>query len=220
MGVHIDIAGQASMDLYYTNYKSGSDFFELEDFIAHCAGVLGDIYMKGMLAQKAEFRQDKKDEIPSFDPNTLGSQVLEVIHKDGQLYATLTAPLMSFPYDEQGIGLQDIYATKPYEGVKFERTTRSSKYQLDYVPTCDVVFFYLDINVIRFVNKSLCNLKEVNVLYVPSITDPDLLVPDGVYEYVITTAAMTIKESGKNTVVKKTADQNPNKLIQTETNLQ
>lgn len=218
MAVAIEIAGQSAMDLYFANYRSPSDFFTLEDFISHCAGIVGNLYMQGYKKDYDELRQEKKDEIVSFDPSILNDQLLTIERKDGEIFSKLLHPVMSFPYDEQGIGLQEIEAIKPLKGVKFERTTSGAKWQLEYVPNCNIIYYYLQRDTIKYINKSPCNIQEVKIWYVPSIYDPAFLVPDGIFEFVVTTAAATIKEIVKGTVVKQSADGNANKLVQTEMN--
>jgi len=126
---------------------------------------------------------------------------------------------MSFPFDQQGIGLQEIMALNPKNGIHFERTTFAAKYQLDYIPNSRIIWFYLMGDKIMLINKSTTKLKKIRAFTVPSVNSEKLLVPDGIVEYVITTAAMTIKQGANGTVVKKSSDQNPNKIIQTEADL-
>lgn len=219
MAVPIAIAAQRSMDLFYTNYKTNSDFFELDDFISHCAGVLGAVYQDGYQKMRAEMRQEKKDEIISFDADILVEQLLDVVEKEGELYSILKNPVMAFPYDEQSVGIQNIFDGLGRQ-IRFERTTLSAaQFQLEYVPVGNIIWYYKVKDRLKFVNKTPYRLGSIKVWTVPSVTDPELMVPDGVYEYVITTAAMTIKEGGKGAVVKKSLDGNQNKLIQTEADL-
>ncbi len=218
MPVPLDIAAQTSMDLYFKNYRSPSDFFDIDDFARHVAGVVGNLYMEGYKKDYAELRQERKDEVVSFDPAILNDEFLDVERKDGELFSKLKHGVMSFPYDEQGIGLQDVRAIKPLNGVKFERTTSGAHWQLEYVPNCNIIFFYLERDKVRYVNKSSVNLQQVKILYVPSIHDPAFLVPDSIFEFVVTTTAATIKEIVKGTTVKKSVDGNSNDILQTEIN--
>jgi hypothetical protein len=219
MPTPIDIVGSRAMDLYYTNYKSNSEFWDLDDFIAHCGGVLGSVYQQEYQRERAEARSEKRDEVITFDPNILLIQELEVKAEDGEMWADLECPVMSFPFDQQGIGLQEIMALGPRNGVHFERTTFAAKYQLDYIPTSRIIWFYLMGDKIILINKTTTRLKKIRVFTVPSVNSEKLLVPDGIVEYVITTAAMTIKQGANGVVVKKSSDQNPNKLIQTEADI-
>lgn len=219
MPVPIEIAGQRAMDLYYTNYKSNSEFFDIEDFIAHCGGVLGAVYEQAYEKVKAEMRQEKRDEIVALDAGILILQSLLVKEEDGDFFVDLEIPVMTFPFDNQGIGVQDVFSLKPKNGIHFERTTAAGKYALQYVPNCGVVWFYCEENKVKLINKTNTKLEKIGVLGAPSIDSPRLMIPDGVSEYVITTAAMTIKQGAQGVVVKKASDGNPNKVIQTEADL-
>jgi len=219
MPIPIDIVGSRAMDLYYTNYKSNSEFFDIDDFIAHCGGVLGSVYQQEYQRERAEARSEKRDEVITFDPNILLIQELEVKAEDGEMWADLKCPVMSFPFDQQGIGLQEIMALGPRNGVHFERTTFAAKYQLDYIPTSRIIWFYLMGDKIMLINKTATRLKKIRALTVPSVNSDKLLVPDGIVEYVITTAAMTIKQAAQGTIVKKAADSNTNRTLETEIDL-
>lgn len=221
MPQEIEIVAQDSMDLFYQNYKSNSDFFDIEDFVRHCSGVMAGYYNQMYERARAEMRQERRDEIISFDADILLPQILKIKEdKDaGELYADLEFPVMSFPFDEHGVGVQDIYAKHPNNKINFERTTATAKYQLKYVPACPVIWFYKSVNRIRLINKTTTKLMEIVALTVPSVANPKLQVPDAIVEYVVTTAAATIKQAGQAVVVKKSEDENPNKLPQTEINL-
>lgn len=206
------------MDLYFKNYRTPSDFFTEDDFLVHTAGVVGNLYMEGYKKDYAELRQERKDEVVSFDPAILNDEFLEVERKDGELFSKLKHGVMSFPFDEQGIGLQDIRAIQPLNGVKIERTSSAAIWQLEYVPNCNIIFWCLQRDKVKYINKSAVNLQKVQIWYVPSIHDPAFLVPDSIFEFVVTTSAATIKEIVKGTVVKTSNDLNPNQIIQTEIN--
>lgn len=219
MPVPIEIAAQRSMDLFYQNYKSNSEFFDLEDFIAHCGGVLGSVYEQEYQRVKAEMRQEKRDEVVALDAGILIMQHLEVKEVDGELFVEFETPIMTFPFDNQGIGVQDIFSLKPSNRIPFERTTPTGKYALHYIPVCGVIWFYVTEKGVRLINKTNTKLHTIGVLSAPSVDSEKLLVPDGVVEYVITTAAMTIKQAAQGVIVKKASDGNQNKIIQTEADL-
>lgn len=218
MSVQIDIVSQRSMDLFYQNFKSNSDFFELEDFQAHCAGVVSDIYRQDYLRMKAEMRSEKVDEVVSFDPGILVRVTAEVKYENNEAFAILPESVMSFPYDNQASGIQAVLPISPI-GLRFERTTAAGLYQLDYVPTVPIAWFYQQGERVWFKNKSNSRLAKVAFLIVPGIGSDKMLVSDGIVEFVITNAAATIKQAAAGTVVKKAADQNPNKIIQTEADI-
>lgn len=218
MAEHIDFVAQSALDLYYQNYKNNNEFWTLEDFRDHCAGLVANFYQQQYQAQYSELRQEKKDEVVAFDPETLNEQVVEVKQKDGRIFAKLEKPVASFPYDQQGIGVQELFAVEQ-PGVTFERTTLSAAWQLGVIPFTNRFFFYLERGTLQFIKKGICNVpKKIRVLYVPSVSDKDFMVPDGIREYIVTTAAMTIREGGKGVIVKKSIDQQQNKTIETEMN--
>ncbi len=219
MPTPIDIVAFRAMDLFYQNYKSNSEFWDIDDFVAHCGGVLGSVYQQEYNRERAEARSEKRDEVITFDPNILLIQEIEVKEEGGDIWAELECPVMSFPFDQQGVGLQEIMALAPRNSIHFERTTFAAKYQLDYIPNSRIIWFYLMGDKIMLINKSTTKLKKIRAFTVPSVNSEKLLVPDGIVEYVITTAAMTIKQGAQGTVVKKSSDQNPNKIIQTEADL-
>lgn len=218
MADHIDLVASDAMDLYYQNFKNNNEFWTIDDFRDHCAGLVANYYQQQYQAQYAELRQEKKDEVVAFDPETLNEQVVEVKQKDGRIFAKLEKPVASFPYDQQGIGVQELFAVEQ-PAVTFERSTLSAAWQLNLIPFTNRIFFYLERGTLQFVKKGICNVpKKIRVLYVPSTNDPDFMVPDGIREYIVTTAAMTIKEVGKGTIVKTANDGNVNKTIETEIN--
>lgn len=218
MPATIEIAASRALDLYYANYKSNSEFFDEDDFIAHCSGLVASAYQQQYERMRQERRQEKREEIAAFDSGLLIPMKLEVKREDDDLFAVVTDPIMTFSFDEWGSGIQQVYGVNP-KSAKFERTTLTGLYQLDYIPTCGVIWFCKDGNRIRFVNKTTLNLKEVRAMVLPGVGNKKMLVPDDIFEYVITTAAMTIKQGVNGVVVKKSDDGNPNKIIQTEANL-
>lgn len=220
MPVEIQIAGQRAMDLYYQNYKSNSEFFDLADFVAHCGYVLGGVYEQEYQRARAEMRQEKKDAIIPLDAGILIMQHLKVNDEYGELFVELEIPVMTFPFDNHGVGVQDIYPLKPNNRIPFERTTATGKYALDYLPVCGVIWFYVaSATKVVLINKTNTKLDTIGVLGAPSVDSPRLLVPDGVVEFVISNAAATIKQAAQGVIVKKAADGNPNKIIQTEADL-
>lgn len=218
MGVSINIAATNAMDLYYANYRSSADFYTLEDFKTHCAGILSNIYTQGYQEKYAEFRQEKRDDIVAFDPATLNRQTLKVERRGSQLVSKLERQVMSFPFDTFGVGLQELLPIKPSAGVRLERTTLAASWQVKLVPQTNIIWWYLVKDEVRYINNGICNLSEVEGLYVPSISEPDFEVPDGVAEFIITTAAATIKTGANGVIVKKSLDGNYNRTLETEIN--
>lgn len=220
MAQRLDIVAQYAMDLYYGEYKPDVAFFSLEDFIFHCGKEAAD-YLRQEFQQKyQELRQDKEDEVIDFSDDWLSNDVLKVERKDGALFATLINPIFSLPYDSQNTGLQDITIVKPVGScVQLERTTSGAAWRLRYLPVVnDRIFWYLqNANQIVFYNPGQNNIQEINVEYVPSMGKMSN-IPDGIVDFVITNAVMKMKQILQNNIIKKSLDQNDNKIIQSEIN--
>ena len=216
---------QLAMDNFYQNYKGETDFWELEDFISMTGNTIAGIYLQFYQQEYGMLRQERKDEVISFDAGWLLEQEVEVQKNGIGLYAKLDKPVMTFPYDKSSIGLQNIFITEPASLDELERTTIAALWQLKYIPKTSRIFFYSDtggnascltISKIGIINKGNCNIKKIRVLYVPSLTDGDDIVADGIIGDAITKTVLNMRQMASNNVVDKTADQNENKIMQTE----
>lgn len=216
--------GQLAMDNFYENYKGDDDFWELPDFITMCGNTAAEMYQTFYQQAYQMLRQEKKQEVVSFDAGWLLAQDVEVT-KDGKfLFVELDKPVMTFPYDQSSIGIQNVFILEPYSDDECERTSLSQKWQLKYTPKINKVFFYSDVapmncdvvSKISFINKGDCSIKKVRVLYVPVLNDGDAVIPDGIINGVISKTVLTMKQIAEGTVVDKTADSNNNKILQSE----
>lgn len=210
----ITIVGQYAMDEFYQNYRGGTDFFELKDFIFHCGTSIAAAYMQGYDAKYAELRQEGAEEVVSFSHDWLLEQELQVQKKNHETFVTLQQRPMSFPFDKQDSGVQDVFSLEPY-GTDLERSNQTEVWQQKYYPPTNRIFWWVDRNKIKFYNKGGCNLLSVRILYVPEISD-NMLVADGVVDYAVTATVSKMKQIAAGVVVKKSLDQNDNKIIQTE----
>lgn len=216
MAESIQIVGSRTMDMFFQSYRSQNDFFDLPDFVYYCGTTIADIFQKEYKAKYAELRAFKSDDVVGFPADWLLEQNLKVENKDGILSAVLQEPIMSFSYDNQVVGVQDVLPLKPHD-VELERSTIAEKWQLKYVPTISRVFWYVQGNRILFVQKGLCSVKEVTVLFIPAISD-SMLVPDGIVKQVIDQTVATMKTIAQGNVVKSSLDGNQNEILQLEAN--
>ena len=214
----LKFVAQQAEDLYNQSFRTDTTtFFLLEDFIFYVGNTISQMYDALYQRQYNENRADKKDELVSFDSTVLSEQILEVENKDGRLFAKYKQPVMSFAYDNNTIGVQDIYPIKPQGNYQFERTTSSGMWQLEYVPYVDKIFFYGNSEGIVFKIKGACNIKTIAVHYVPSMY-PEAIIPDGMIQPAILATVMAMKQVAAGVISKETLDGNYNKIIQTELN--
>lgn len=202
------------MDEFYQNYRAGTDFFELQDFVFHCGTTVAGAYQQGYDLKYAEMRQDRQEEIVSFSHDWLLDQVLQVEHKEGETFVCLKQRPMSFPYDKQDTGIQEVFSLDP-RGTIMERSNITEIWQQHYYPGTSRIFWWVDQAKIKFFNKGGCNVNSVRILYVPEISD-NMLVPDALVDYTVTTTVSKMKQIAEGVVQKKSLDGNDNKVMQTE----
>lgn len=227
MSVTLKYIAQAAMDNYLQNYRGNTDFFDLDDFITRAAAVVADLYEKTYQQKYAELRATKsaKFDLVAFDEGMLSVQELAVTYDKevGEFSSTLTAPVMTFLYDQSGVGYQLMLAVNP-KSTKLERTSLNELWQIHYVPFVDRVFWMPEDGKIKYIKKGNCNINKVKLYYIPAVQDedgevmPDTKLPDGIANMVITGTAMLMKQAAEGVVVDKTNDLNPNKVIQSEIN--
>lgn len=216
MSQQLVIIAQWAMDDFYQNYRSYQDFFNLQDFIDRAGAVVGAIYKDEFDRLRAELRQERQDEAISFSGDWLSEQVLAVALQDGEMVAELQQKPMSFPFDNQNSGIQDVFAVKP-PGVILERSNINEIWQYNYLPSTNRIFWRLDRSKLKFFSKGVCPLKEVRVLYAPTVSE-DMEVPDGIIHAALTQTVLSMKGKAEGVVVKKALDGNDNKTLQTEVN--
>lgn len=215
---------QLAMDNYYQNYKGEDDFWDLEDVVSMCGNTASALYSTFYQQEYAMLRQERKDEVISFDAGWLLEQEVEVKKVGDRLFAVLERPVMTFPYDKSSTGLQTIFITEPNSYDELERTSLGALWQLKYLPKTNRIFFFSDVAPtscmticqIGFINKGNCNIKKIRVLYVPSMTDEMANVADGIIADVVVKTVLAMKQMAAGNVVDETADQNSNKILQTE----
>ena len=224
MPKQLKYVAQLAMDLYYQNYKGENDFWELGDFIQNCGNTAAKMYLTFYQQDYAMLRQDKKEEVVSFDAGWLLEQDAEVTGNGIFKSATLEYPVMTFPYDRSSCGLQHIFPLEPLSFDELQRTSLSALYQLKYVPKTNDIYFYSDVSKadcdtvskIGILNKGNCNIKKIKVYYVPVLNDENANVPDGIISDVVANTVLMMKQIEQGTVVDMTENQNSNKILQTE----
>lgn len=218
MAEQLPIVAQRTMDQFFQSYKSSSQFFDLDDFVFYTGATIADIYRQEAQAKYTELRALKQEEVVSFPADWLFEQRLKIVRKDNETYAEFTEPVMSFSWDNQVIGVQDILPVKPSDAI-FERTTQDAAWQNRHLPFTGRTFWYVKRNRIVFQNKGGCNISEVSALYIPSIND-SMLVPEAIVDMAVTQTVMKMKQVAQGAIVKKSTDGNQNMVMEGEINKQ
>ena len=69
---------QQAHDRFNQTYESDDDFFDIDDFINFAGNAIGDIYQMAWKEKYVELRQERKDEVVTFDSGILSQQILKV----------------------------------------------------------------------------------------------------------------------------------------------
>lgn len=204
------------MDNFYKNYKTDYQFFDLNDFTTYVGNTVAGIYQKMFDVRRQEFRQEKKDEVVTFDEGMLSEQIVTVKREGEVLIAELKEPIMSFLTDVNNSGIQSIFIVNPKGSHnEIERTSLSQLWQLQYIPKVNKMFFHGGKNKITIVNKSDCNVSEIKVYYIPQMYDC-AYIPETIANEAIANTVLLMKQMHDKTVVKKSLDNNDNEILETE----
>jgi hypothetical protein len=217
MDTPLKIVASNTMDLYYQDYRSDEDFFDLPDFVTHCGDTLTNYYLTEYKQIKAEMRADRQEEVVTFSENVLSEQVLDVKLCEGELVAKLEKPFMSFPYDEQSTGVQYVFPTKAKDCQNLERSHISKIWKFKHLPITDRVFWYVDFGEIKFYKNSIVPLNKVRVLYIP-VVNKEMSVPSALIDMVTTNTVLKMKQIAAGVVINETLSRNPNKPVEAEVN--
>lgn len=223
MAVTLKYIAQAAMDNFLQNFRSNSDFWTLDDFMLRAATTIAEFYQKSYDTQYQMNRAEKIDEVISFAPEILSEQVVKVVHKNGERYAMLDLPAMSFLHDNQSTGIQFIQPISPND-VKLERSNMFESYIYGLLPFSNSIFWSVRGMKLVFFTTGRGNINEINVFYVPAVMDregniiQDALIADGVADMAINITPLKLKQQKDGVVIKQTNDLNANSIVQTELN--
>jgi hypothetical protein len=205
------------MDLYYQQYKSNADFFDLLDFDYFVGVGHADILQMEYDKSYALLRQDHAQDIVQFDDAWLTKVVLKVKKDEEGYYSDLPGEVMSFMTDRQTVGIQNVFALEGGRRREINRGSINTTWQDKYLPKGCGGFWHLEPSIrIRFVEDSP---PKVMVIYIPSSDDPNLIIP-GTKEAQIIQYVLNLMFAAKDKrVVKKINDRNPNAVLQAESDL-
>jgi len=170
MAQPLPIVAQYAMDQFYQNYRSGTDFFTLPDFKFNCMATIAAAFKAEFDLKYNELRQERQDEIVSFSHDWLSEQILDVEFKSHETFAELKQHPMSFPFDKQDTGIQEVFSVQPV-GTILERSNITEEWQNRYLPATNRIFWWVDRKKIKFFNKGGCVVNQVRVLYVPTVCE-------------------------------------------------
>lgn len=209
---------QNIMDLYYQQYKSDEDFFELYHFeylswVAY-SKLLQDEYEKSYKMALAETGIG----LAQINPQWYKIEEKDVVASDmGDREVVLDNCPFTFRFDKQSTGIQDILPLSGKCG-EFIRLGIGEWWKLKNAPNTDIVWWTPVGNKIIF-KKLKCGLKKVKIIYIPSfdLKNPDnCMLTDSAQADIIDWVLQRMFAARQGIVIDMTANQNPNKVIETE----
>jgi hypothetical protein len=213
---------QVAMDLYYRDYKSDDAFLDVEHFERLCTAAYNHLVYE-------EYRENKilNTRLMGFSAVSLSQDWLRretfKVQEDAErkeMYVELPGKPFSFPFDTMASGIQHV---RPLGSpcTDFIRVSPEDEFHMCAVmPRTRKVFWFGLGDRIVIKNYAHCKLKEVEVAYVPKLTDdPESQISDAKEMAVITTALNLALAARNGNVIDTTNNSNPNTLPQTETDL-
>jgi hypothetical protein len=205
---------QRMMHLFYQDYKSNDDFFDLEDFIPFAGAAYGTILQDMFDKKRAEMRNEGENGYVDLPGEWLIEQEIKL--EKAVMSFTLPERPMSFLRDENSIGIQHIEAGNGCG--RFHRARISEKWKAAHFPPTKDVWYYLVGDRVRFLNNPVCQPEAVTIFYVPNVNSKNLNLSDAALSAVWDMGITLMKKSKEGVIVDKTNDGNPNKTIETEVN--
>ncbi len=210
---------QNCMDLYYQQFKSDEDFFELYHFKYLCGVAQAKLLQ--VEYEKAYARSLQIHGIPEarMNPQWFISENVELKASDiADKEIELKDCPFTFLYDASSTGIENVYPLNGKCG-DFIRMSIDDKWKLKSSPATNIVWWFPFGKKIGFMNLH-CGLKQVKVVYIPSLAklEDTCGIADGIEADIITWVLNLMAAARNGAVVDMTNDQNPNKVIESEIN--
>lgn len=200
----LDEVAQYIMDLYYQDNQSQEDFFQHDHFRQVAASIFASVLQQEFLQSKRQEAQTEGIATAAISPEWFVEETMPVAEKK----LSLNKDVFGFAYDNRDFGLR-IEGEKDYVAL-----AAGASWQAKVLPQVSVVFYSRSGRKVRF--HGIPD-KEVTVYYVPAFSaDHDTDLPAAATEIVIEQSLKIFFQARQGVVVDMTANQNPNKVLETE----
>lgn len=207
---------QMAMDLYYRDYKSDDQFFDLEHFAFLSVGAyVGLVNEEGVL-NKAMNRQQTGVSFIEISPDWIREEEVKVEKKGKRNIARLKYKVFAWDFDAMASGIQRVVVDTDSPCSELQKISQRDLQYTCFLPlnsqgmyavmTCDELHI-------------LCDVEKVTVYYVPlpSIDNMDLEIHEDKQNDVIR-EVINLMLNPAGTVVDKSNDSNPNAVPAGELN--
>jgi hypothetical protein len=216
----LELLAEKTMDLYYQQYKSQEDFFELEDFMFYCSVAYAFLLQEDYNEMYKASKQDTGIAEGEINPEWYVPEVLNVKRNPvtDEWEAQLTNKPFSFRFDKTFSSIGNIEAAGG-NCQKFIRSHANRNNFRDRLPNTKNVYWYPQGRKITFKNVK-CGLKSVRIYYIPSLADlaPETEISEAFGEPVMKRTLALMFEARNGKVINLTNDQNVNAVMESEIN--
>lgn len=224
----LNILASLVMDAYYQQYAKEDDFFKIEDFEAFCAPFYYQVLQEDFEKSRKEMiilGYILSDEEPTLNAGWFSTKEFDVKKENDQYIVTLPS-VISFSKDVSFSGVQAVY---PFDKIgdccgEFAKITANACKTLKFLPQSDKTIYWYPLgNKLKF-ERVTCGLKKVNVSYIPSLDEEcgedEIVVPESYVADILVRTYNFMMSARNGAVIDKTNNQNPNKTMQTEIDIQ
>ena len=197
-------------NIYFQDYKSSAEFFELSDFVF----FVGSSYAEMLAAEFDKARAEAGNDVVEFAGDLVSVKEIETKKDSRGFYAELPESIMSFPYDARNSGIQNILPARE-KAFEYIRSTTSQAWMDNLMPATNKVFWSLMGNRIDLFSNLRTPPEYSTIIYVPAISNT-VIIADGRVNTIIKSTISMLRESAKNFIIKENNDGNLNKTERSE----
>lgn len=204
--------GDMAMAMYYQNYKSDDQFFDLAHFKFLAVNKYTELINDEANSNKLQNRGLTGFSFMEISSEWLIEETLKLQRDNKKNYHYVETERTPFPfdYDAMGSAVQYVSLVGNQCG-ELKRMAITDKWQLCGLPATSTIFYYVEKNRIIFPNLT-CNVKEIEVQYVPLVEcsdDNSAMHEDKVHDIIALTLNLMFG-ARQGTMVDMSNNSNPN----------
>lgn len=216
----IELLAQLSMDLFYRDYSKDSDFFKIEDFIEYCSMFYYQILQEEFDKSVIKNQKLYNNPMPTINDSWFTEREFEIKKEGNKVFIDIPT-LFSFSNDKF---ISSIKLIEPLGDScsKYIKITKDKAPGLKFLPKSEKSVFYYPLSDKIYFENLTCSksVNSIKVHYISTLEESDenkcFSVPNPILSEIVTRCYNIFSTSRNGSVIDKTNDQNPNKLIQTE----
>lgn len=227
MNTSLALAAQTLLDLYYQDYAPENAFIDLAHVKLLMYSEYEDIVDREYKQAKILNRTLEGYGFVSLSGDIVISEMVEIVKEGNDWVGILGQQAFSFAYDSVGTGVQRVRSTDGDCPSELIRIPATEAWAYCHAPKTKQNFFYTQSTAAaagcpattKIYILGQCHPKEVEVLYVPSLTEGgDVEISMRLVKRITDSVLQTLLIAKKEVIIDKTSDQNPVTALPTEAN--